>query len=242
MSCESKGEVGKNNIAVVKYRRYVIFLIILVIALSALLATKVINDVLKQKRGEDIISSAQREAAQILAQAENESIAIKTSAKEEANLTAEKITKDAEDKANAIIAEAEDKANKIIEEAKKTKIKDIEILLAVTEAEASNQPLEGKAAVAATILNRVESNRFKGNTIREIVYAPGQFNVVSNGKIHRVKPSETTKKAVRLTLEGKDYSNGALYFYNPKLSSRSANRWFSTMKTTTIIGDHVFKR
>jgi len=212
LSYKTKGVSEENSILEGHYRKQILILTVLVFALTTLLTMKLVDDYLKQKRGEDIISSAQRESTQIL------------------------------EKAETIIKNAEDEAEKIIAKAKSTKIDDVEILLAVTEAEASNQPLEGRAAVASTIINRVESSKFKEDTIKKVVYAPGQFDTVANGKINRVKPSKITRTAVRISLEGRDYSKGALYFYNPKASGHASRQWFNTMRTTTVIGDHVFKR
>lgn len=249
LSYKTKGVSGENSILEGHYRKQILILTILVFTLATLLTMKLVDDYLKQKRGEDIISSAQRESTQILEKAENDATEIlvkaeneATNAKNEAGVEAATITDEAKSNAETIIKNAEDEAEKIIAKAKSAKVDEVEILLAVTEAEASNQPLEGRAAVASTIINRVESSKFKEDTIKAVVYAPGQFDVVANGRINRVRPSRVTREAVRLSLEGKDYSRGALYFYNPQASGHASRQWFNTMRTTTVIGDHVFKR
>ena len=57
---------------------------------------------------------------------------------------------------------------------------DVELLAKVTYAEAGNQTLEQQLAVAAVILNRVESESFP-NTIQEVISQKGQFSSVKGG-------------------------------------------------------------
>ena len=57
---------------------------------------------------------------------------------------------------------------------------EMEVLAQLVEAEAGNQPFEGKCLVADVILNRVESPDFP-DTISEVIFQEGQFSVVSNG-------------------------------------------------------------
>lgn len=210
-------------------------------------------NIIKEKRAEDIIVSAQEEANQILSEAKNDASIVKQSAKKDAheqaaNITeaakieAKNITKNAEVKAVTITESAEVKADEIIDEAINTEIDEVQTLLAITEAEAGGQSIKGKAAVAATIKNRVKSDKFVADSIKEVVYSPGQFDPVSNGKINSIKPSPSTFEGVKLCLQGKDYSNGALYFYNPSASGNASKKWFNTLQTTTVIDDHVFKK
>lgn len=127
-------------------------------------------------------------------------------------------------------------------EAKETeetqKITDIEydLLARLVVSESKGEPYSGKVAVANVVLKRVESNEFP-NTIREVIYQPGQFQVVSNGLIDRRKPSEKSKTAVT---EALNTDNGdSLYFYNPKIAT---NRWLDQLTTVEVIGDHTFKK
>lgn len=115
---------------------------------------------------------------------------------------------------------------------------DLELLARVIYAESRGEPYEGQVAVAAVVLNRVKSSHFP-NTIRGVVYAPGQFTSVSDGQIN-LKPNETAYRAAREALAGKDPSYGALFFYNPK-TARTLS-WLSTRKTTVQIGNHVFAK
>lgn len=243
LSEQSDGKTVETKEEVLKtHRRIILILTLLLIVMSLTFTFKMISDIENQKRGEDIISSAQKEAKQIVNKAEVDASIIVHTATTDANEKAATITQAAEAKANTITKNAENNANNIVDKAINTKIDDVETLLAITEAEAGDQPVEGRAAVAATIKNRIASEEFKADSIKDVVYAPGQFDPVSNGTISRVSITPSTIEGVKLCLEGNDYSNGALYFYNPDISSNNSVRWFRTLKTTAIIGDHVFKK
>jgi len=238
---------------VVIQRRIILVLLTLLTITTFIVVGKIAFDISREKQAEDIVILAKNEANKILAEAENDaSIVVYTTTKnanqqaesitESAETKADTITKTAETKAETITKTAEAKANKIVDNAIDTQIDEIETLLAITEAEASNQSVKGKAAVAATIKNRIDSDQFKADSIKEVVYSPGQFDPVSSGKINNVVATASTVEGVKLCLQGKDYSNGALYFYNPTISRGSNGRWFNTLETTAVIGDHVFKK
>lgn len=79
---------------------------------------------------------------------------------------------------------------------------ELEYLAACVEAEAGNQGLLGKRYVTDVILNRVDSDKFP-DTITEVINAPRQFAVVSDGRIDKVIPTEETYQAVQLELENR---------------------------------------
>ena len=79
---------------------------------------------------------------------------------------------------------------------------ELEYLAACVEAEAGNQGLLGKRYVTDVILNRVDSDKFP-DTITEVINAPRQFSVVSDGRIDKVIPTEETYQAVQLELENR---------------------------------------
>jgi N-acetylmuramoyl-L-alanine amidase len=92
---------------------------------------------------------------------------------------------------------------------------ELDLFARLVHSEASGEPYVGQVAVAATILNRVESPSYP-NTIAGVIY-----------------------QVVRDALEGWDPSNGALGFYNPR---KTANQWVRRQQVTTVIGNHVFFR
>lgn len=107
-------------------------------------------------------------------------------------------------------------------------------------AEAEGEVYEGKVAVGAVILNRVQNPRFP-NTIYEVIFdAPDgyvQFSPVLDGRIWQVEPNEECYAAAKEALSGNDPSWGSLYFYNPE---KSENPWVFNLRTIRVIGGHVF--
>lgn len=100
-----------------------------------------------------------------------------------------------------------------------------QVLLKIVEAEAPDEDIKGKLLVANVVLNRMEIG-FGGDTISEVVFAEGQFEPVSNGRIFKVTPSEETIEAVERALHGEDESQGALYFMARARASKKGRRWF----------------
>ncbi len=73
---------------------------------------------------------------------------------------------------------------------------ELELLACCTYAEAGNQGYEGMRKVAAVILNRVNSEAFP-DTITEVILQKNQFEVVSNGRIYELGPTDECYDAVR---------------------------------------------
>jgi len=112
---------------------------------------------------------------------------------------------------------------------------EIELLARAVYAEAKGEPYEGKVAIAAVILNRVDHPEFP-NTIAGVIYEPLAFQVVANGQINQ-KPDQSALQAAYDAINGVDPTNGALYFYNP---AKTQNQWIRSRKVLKTIGKHVF--
>lgn len=141
------------------------------------------------------------------------------------------------------------------------------LLAQIVYAEAGNQPFEGKVAVAAVVLNRVESSIYP-DSINEVIFQKSQFSPVKDGKImacgKEVKEEEIPqscieaaeqalngadptedllkKEAVRLGLDPEKYAgDGALGFYNPDaINCTSELTARNCIKCQVKIGDHYF--
>lgn len=105
------------------------------------------------------------------------------------------------------------------------------VLAALIQCEAGGESYEGQVAVGSVVMNRVRSSRFP-NTIKEVVYAPGQFtpanstkmmNLVLNGNIY-----QSCRQAAAEVISGYCNVGDCLFF------RRSGN------KEGLIIGNHVF--
>lgn len=113
---------------------------------------------------------------------------------------------------------------------------ELDLLAKIVFTEARDEPYEGYLAVAAVVINRVESPNFP-DTIYDVIYQPGQFYPVKSGKINEVVPDENSYKAAKEALLGADPVNGALYFYNPRISGSGL---FSNKEFIKTIGNHNF--
>ncbi len=112
---------------------------------------------------------------------------------------------------------------------------DLYLLAKCVHAEARGESYTGQVAVAAVILNRVESPDFP-NTIAGVIYQPWAFTAVNDGQIN-LEPNQTAYNAARDALNGWDPTYGALFYYNP---ATATNKWIYNKKTTVTIGKHVF--
>lgn len=81
----------------------------------------------------------------------------------------------------------------------------------IVMAEAEGESLKGKALVAKVIKNRQANEQFP-DTVVEVINQPGAFSCISDGRYHRVEPTEECWQAVELVLNGWDESEGALFF------------------------------
>lgn len=90
---------------------------------------------------------------------------------------------------------------------------DVQLLARLIHAEAQAEPYLGKVAVGAVVLNRVKSPQFP-NTLAGVIYQPGAFETVSNGRVNLSPSAESVKAAVD-ALNGWDPTYGALFFWNP---------------------------
>ncbi|MEH7255669.1 cell wall hydrolase [Neobacillus niacini] len=115
---------------------------------------------------------------------------------------------------------------------------EIDLLARLVRAEAQTEPLEGKIAVACVVLNRVESPQFP-DTIKEVIYAPGQFQPIINGEINKPADEESILAVKAALTDQRQLAPGALFFYNPTIAT---SRWLDTRVTTMVIGQHVFKK
>ncbi len=114
----------------------------------------------------------------------------------------------------------------------------VDLLARVVAAEAEGEPYQGQVAVAAVILNRVESSQFP-NSLSGVVFQPHAFESVSNGLIWRRSPSREAISAARDALNGVDPTYGCIFFWNP---SKPVSGWIWSRPVAVRIGSHVFAR
>ncbi len=113
--------------------------------------------------------------------------------------------------------------------------KDLQIMANAVYGEARGEPYEGQVAVAAVILNRLESPEFP-DTISGIIFQPRAFTAVADGQIW-LTPNERAKEAVLDAINGWDPTENALYYFNPKTAT---SPWIWTRPQIKQIGEHIF--
>lgn len=107
---------------------------------------------------------------------------------------------------------------------------DMELIALVCVAEAEGESEYGKRLVIDTILNRLDSEYFP-NDIKEIVYAPNQYQCISNGRINRVEYNEYIANLVMEEYHNRTNSD-VLYF--------KTESFFSFAKPIVHEGNHYF--
>ena len=112
---------------------------------------------------------------------------------------------------------------------------DIRLMANAVHGESRGEPYTGQVAVAAVILNRVNSPSFP-NTVSGVIFEPGAFTAVADGQIW-LTPNETSKKAVLDAINGWDPTGEALYYFNPATATSS---WIWGRPQIKRIGQHIF--
>jgi N-acetylmuramoyl-L-alanine amidase len=115
---------------------------------------------------------------------------------------------------------------------------ELSLLAHTVYGEARGESFEGQVAVAAVILNRVESDAFP-DSIRAVVYQPNAFTAVDDGQID-LKPDREAYRAAKEALMGADPTHGALYYYNPEIATSTWMEKKAKHLKAIRIGNHLF--
>ncbi len=114
---------------------------------------------------------------------------------------------------------------------------EINLMAQAVYGEARGESYTGQVAIAAVILNRLESPDFP-DTIKGVIFQPWAFTAVHDGQFW-LTPNATAVKAVRDAINGHDPTGGALYYWNPETAT---NKWVWTRSIIKTIGKHVFAK
>jgi N-acetylmuramoyl-L-alanine amidase len=114
---------------------------------------------------------------------------------------------------------------------------DIQLMANAVYGESRGEPYIGQVAVAAVILNRIESPSFP-NTISGVIFEPGAFTAVADGQIW-LTPNETAKRATIDAINGWDPTGNAKYYFNPDTATSG---WIWGRPQIKTIGKHIFCR
>jgi hypothetical protein len=122
---------------------------------------------------------------------------------------------------------------------------DIYLIEALVYNEARGECFDGKAAVAATVLNRVE-NGYWGDTVESVLYAPYQFSNTYWVSQEEIDSYPEIEEAVMAAIEGYDpYYNATgmpvLYFYSAVIPlSESEARARAGISDQVLIGNQWY--
>ncbi|MDN3439084.1 cell wall hydrolase [Planococcus sp. APC 3900] len=119
----------------------------------------------------------------------------------------------------------------------RAKLSDVDMMARVVHGEARGENYTGQVAVAAVILNRIDSSLFPNSTYN-VIFQRNAFTAVNDGQ-YGLKPNSTAYQAVKAAVKGWDPSLGATYYYNP---SGVTDTWIFSRTTITKIGKHVFAK
>lgn len=127
-------------------------------------------------------------------------------------------------------AELEAKRN-VQKEAIMANSSDLDVLAALIQCEAGGEPYEGQLAVGAVVMNRVRCGGYP-NTIKEVIYASGQFSPASSGKMTNLILNGNIKESCRQAAQ--EAVNGVCNVGDSMHFRRVGS------KQGIIIGNHVF--
>ncbi len=112
---------------------------------------------------------------------------------------------------------------------------DIKLMSNAVYGEARGEPYIGQVAVAAVIINRLNSASFP-NDVAGVIFEPRAFTAVADGQIW-LQPNETARKAVLDAINGWDPTGGSTYYFNPDTATSG---WIWTRPQVIQIGKHIF--
>lgn len=108
---------------------------------------------------------------------------------------------------------------------------DLDLLAAITMAEAGNQSELGKRLVIDTVLNRCNSDRWMDDTLYDVISRTGQYVTYKNGAYTRVSITEDIPKLVEEEIL--DRTNRQVIYFK-------TNGYFAGVPSITKEGAHYF--
>ena len=117
-----------------------------------------------------------------------------------------------------------------IEEEKR--LGDMELIAQLVEAEAGNQPIEGKRLIVDVILNRLNSDDFP-DTVEGVIFQPGHFSVMTNGAWEKAAWHMQDSDYSAVMIEMEMHENKEVLFFNN-------NKKVAGTGTPFKVGDHWF--
>ncbi|WP_255298272.1 spore cortex-lytic enzyme [Brevibacillus dissolubilis] len=114
---------------------------------------------------------------------------------------------------------------------------EMDMLAKLVYAEARGESYKGQVAVAAVVMNRLQSPKFP-NTVSGVIFEPWAFTAIYDGQ-YGMTPNKTAYLAARDAARGWDPTYGAIYYFNPNTATSG---WMWSRPQTVKIGEHIFAR
>ncbi len=116
-------------------------------------------------------------------------------------------------------------------------LSNLEMVAHVVHGESRGESYEGKVAVAAVIMNRVQSPSFPSSTYG-VIFQQNAFTALNDGQ-YWLTPNSSAFRAAKDAYLGWDPSSGATYYYNP---SGVSDEWIYSRDVIKRIGQHVYAK
>ncbi|RNB91972.1 spore cortex-lytic enzyme [Brevibacillus fluminis] len=114
---------------------------------------------------------------------------------------------------------------------------EMDLLARLVYSEARGESYTGQVAVAAVVMNRLQSSEFP-KTIRDVIFQAGAFTATDDGQFW-LTPDSTAYLAAQDAVRGWDPSGNALYYFNPITAT---SKWIWTRPQIKQIGHHIFTK
>ncbi|WP_408006216.1 spore cortex-lytic enzyme [Pseudalkalibacillus sp. A8] len=116
-------------------------------------------------------------------------------------------------------------------------VDEIQMMAQMVHGEARGESFKGKVAVAAVIMNRLNSSKFP-NDVKGVLFEDLAFTAIADGQYNRT-PDAESYRAVYNAIRGWDPSKGATYYFNPNTATSD---WIWSREQIIQIGKHIFAK
>lgn len=114
---------------------------------------------------------------------------------------------------------------------------EMQMLAQLVYSEARGESYQGQVAVAAVVMNRLQSNLFP-NTVKGVIFEPLAFTAIADGQ-YWLTPNKTAYQAAWDAVRGWDPTGNAIYYFNPDTAT---SKWIWSRPQIKKIGKHIFAK
>lgn len=114
---------------------------------------------------------------------------------------------------------------------------EMQMLAQLVYSEARGESYTGQVAVAAVVMNRLQSSLFP-NTVKGVIFEPLAFTAIADGQ-YWLTPNKTAYQAAWDAVRGWDPTGNAIYYFNPDTAT---SKWIWSRPQIKKIGKHIFAK